>query len=380
MASWLDVVTRDRWWRWLTVALGAAVLLTVPAVGRRLPATENPVDAGTLRDRILASAGQPYSGYAQSVGQLGVPALPQLDQVAALLSGTIRMRVWYAAPGRWRVDELGTAGEHDTYHRSGTEFDDATEFVWDYEDDRLTRIAGQTPVRVPMAADLLPPELARRMLALAADDRVTRLPARRVAGVAAAGLRLSPSDPDTTVGSIDVWADPATGLPLQVQVTARGADHPVLMSRLLEVSIVAPPEQVLVPPVGAGSAGATVSATDVAGVLRGLGGTAPPRQLIGRALVTPSAELPVVGLYGSGLSGFVVVPLGRRLATELLDGAGKAGGVAINVPNIATAMRLQTPLVTLVVVRVRRFGYLLAGAVTAPVLDRAVAELVGGSS
>ena len=377
MASWPDVVTlmaRDRWRRWLAVAVGVAALLTVPAVGRLLPVTESPLDAATLRDRILASAARPYSGYAESVGQLGVPALPQLDQVAALLSGTTRIRVWYAAPDRWRVDDLTTAGERGTY-RIGI-----TELVWDFEDDRLTRIGGPVTLRPPRAADLLPPELARRLLALATGDPVTRLPARHIAGIDAAGLRLAPTDPTTTVGSIDVWADPASGLPLQVHVTARDADRPVLVSRLLEVSIATPPPRVLVPSAGPGSAVGTAAAADVAGVLRGLGGTAPPEQLVGRARVTPSAELPGVGWYGSGLSGFVVVPLGRRLATELLDGARKAGGAAIDMPEVATAMRLQTPLVTLVVVRARRFGYLLAGAVTAPVLDKAAAELAGGSS
>ncbi|HEY3262026.1 MAG TPA: hypothetical protein VGJ95_17500 [Pseudonocardiaceae bacterium] len=372
------VVRWHRWRRWLAVAAGAATLLAVPAVVHRLPtrsAAEPSVQV--LRERVLASGGQPYAGYAESIGQLGMPPLPQLADVATLLSGTVRVRAWYAAPDRWRVDMLTTAGERGTYRVGGTEL------VWDYEDDRLTGIIGPVAVRPPRAADLLPPELARRLLGLAAGDPVTALPPRRVAGIDAAGLRLTPSDPSTTVGAVEVWAEPASGLPLQVQVTARGADRPVLVSRLLEVSMAAPPAAVLRPSPGPGSAVDTVNAAEVAGVLRGLGSATLPARLAGRDLVIPSADLPSVGRYGDGLAGFVVVPLGRGLSTRLLDGARSAGAVDLTTPSIATAVRLQTPaqtpLLTVVVVRVRRLGYLMAGAVTAPVLEQAAAELAGGN-
>ena len=53
----------------------------------------------------------------------------------------------------------------------------------------------------------------------------------------------------TTVGHIDVWADPGTGLPVQVEVTGRGAATPVLVSRFLDLSLRAPDPAVLVPPV-----------------------------------------------------------------------------------------------------------------------------------
>src|SRR5829696_8093598 len=126
VASWRGVVfgtalRGERWRRWSTVAAGVAVLLALPAVAGRLPAAESQLDAGTLRERILASAGQPYSGYAESTGQLGLPELSQLDQVAALLSGTTRIRAWFAAPDRWRVDDLTPAGERGTYHLGGEE-------------------------------------------------------------------------------------------------------------------------------------------------------------------------------------------------------------------------------------------------------------------
>ena len=49
----------------------------------------------------------------------------------------------------------------------------------------FTQVIGAQPVRLPRAADLLPPALARRLLGIAAaTDRYSRLPSRRVAGAA----------------------------------------------------------------------------------------------------------------------------------------------------------------------------------------------------
>jgi hypothetical protein len=44
---------------------------------------------------------------------------------------------------------------------------------------------------------------------------VTAIAPRHIAGVDAAGLRINPTDPATTIGRVDIWADPETGLALQ---------------------------------------------------------------------------------------------------------------------------------------------------------------------
>src|SRR4029453_13306921 len=98
-----------------------------------------------------------------------------------------------------------------------------------------TQVVGDLPARLPQAPDLLPPDLARRLLADAAPgDGLTALPPRRVAGIAAAGLRFTPGDPDTTIDRLDVWADPATGLPLQVELAGG------FPSRFLALSLTPP--------------------------------------------------------------------------------------------------------------------------------------------
>ena len=314
------MVRRETRRRWLTAAAVTAALLAVPTVVSRLPAPSATMDPGSLRALITGSTAQPYQGYAESSGSMAVPDLPRLGDVTALLNGTTRTRSWYAGPDRWRVATLSTAGERDVYRTPGGEF------VWDYSANLLTSLIGEPTVRLPRAGDLVPPELARRVLAAAPEDPVSALPARKVAGIDAPGLRLSPADPDTMVASVDVWADPSTGLPVQVELTPRGAGRPVLVSRFLDLSLAPPPADVLVPADASGTGYTVVDSPDIADALGAFGRFRPPAQLAGRPLRTPAgAGVQGVGLYGVGLSSFVALPLPRDVGATSTDSARQGG-------------------------------------------------------
>jgi hypothetical protein len=376
----VTVVSREAWRRWTAVVAAAAVAAATPVVLRALPvhATAGPVTE--LYDRIRASAALPYQGYTVSTGRAGLPTLPQLGDVAGLFNGDTRLRVWYAAPGRWRVDVIDIGTERDVYQDGGVQY------IWDYGGNQLTEFVGTTPVRLPRGADLVPPDLARRLLGAAgpADGELSALPAQRVAGIAAAGLRLTPADPRTTVGRVDVWADPATGLPLQVAVTARGTSEPILVSRFLDIRLTAPADPVLTPPAARDGIGFTVTrAPDLAA---GLASTRPgplPDRLAGMTRSTAPtpgspAGLPGVGAYGGGLSQFVVLSVPRRIGTEAMRSAVKAGGATVTFPG-ADAVLITTPVFGVLVLlsRATRRTYLLAGLVGATVLKQAGTELAG---
>jgi hypothetical protein len=118
-----------------------------------------------------------------------LPALPNLSQVTALVSGTTEMRTWYAAPDRWRVDVIGGGTERDLYQTP------EAQYVWDFGDNQLSRIVGEQPVRLPRAGR---PDPARPGAAACSPRPVSasrRWPAKRVAGVDAAGLRIVPAEP-----------------------------------------------------------------------------------------------------------------------------------------------------------------------------------------
>ena len=210
-------VSRQVRWRWAVVVCGVAVLCSIPAIVAAIPVRGSSITATALRARILASVTVPYEGYVESTADFGLPALPGLSDVSKLLDGTTEQYAWYRSPAHWRADTLGTAGENDVYQVC------RRTFLWYQAGNLLTRVVGAQPVRLPRAADLLPPALAGRLLRLAAPaDHLSRLPSLRVAGVDAAGLRLVPASPTTTVGAIEVWADPASGLPELVPVLTAG--------------------------------------------------------------------------------------------------------------------------------------------------------------
>lgn len=368
LAQWDTVGAPRIGRRWLLVGAGAVALVGVGAV--QVPASAVTADPRALRERIRHETPS-YTGYAESNGRLGLPEIPQLESVVALLTGTTRIRAFVAAADRWRVDELLPAAERSTY-RAGP-----TEFLWDFDADQLTRVVGTASVRLPRASDLLPPDLARRLLAFAPGDPVSALPARRLAGRDAVGLRLVPSDPETTVGRVDIWADPVTALPLRVEVAAR-TGPPLLTTELLEVTD-GPPDLDVVRPTAPPDGGyVTATATDVAGALRVLGAPPPPDTLAGRARADlpggPDAQLPGVGVYGTGLAAFALVPTSRDVADRAVDAAAAAGGVGVSVPS-GRATRVTTPLLSVAVRTRGQGGSLLLGAVPPALLDRALAEL-----
>jgi hypothetical protein len=390
VASCADVAAHRFSRRWLLVAAGAAGLVAAGTI--RLPPGPVDVDAEQLRARMLAPV-RPHVGYVESTGRLGLPEIPQLESSTALLSSTTRIRTFVAGPDRWRVDQVDNSGERDTYHVDGVEY------LWDFGAGQLTRVVGATPLRLPRASDLTPHDLGRRLLRLGRDHPVTTLPARRIAGRDAAGLRLTPADPDTTVGHVDIWADvsgdPASVLLLRVEIAPRTGD-PLLFTELLEVEDRMPDPADVTPTAPPGAGFVSVGAADISGALRVLDADPPPDRLAGRDRVPlsgtaeavlyepgagqggvvfePASELPGVGLYGSGLAGFALMPVNADIARQAVDGAGAAGGTALEAP-VGQAVALATPLVSVVAWARRRTGVLLAGTVAPEVLATALAEL-----
>jgi hypothetical protein len=354
--------------RWALVAAAAAVLCAAPSVVARLPVHGTQLAAGQLRQRIEASATQQYSGYARTQGELGLPNLPAVGDVTSLLSGVTNVRAWYAAADSNRVDVIDTVGERDVYETP------LGEFTWDYGTGVLTEIFGNEPVRLPRAGDLLPPDLARRVLAMDPVDQPTALPPRRIAGIEAAGLRLRPADPATTVGQVDIWADPDNGLPLRVEVTARGASKPILTSQFISVDLGKPDPSALQPPTNGGLAQA--AAPDIVSAIGGFDGFRLPPDLGGYQLQPQLAGLPGIGRYGAGLATFVVLPLPRNIGSSAIDTATKGGGTKLTIPR-GRGVLIQIPLLNVLIEQLGhgRRSYLLAGFVDHTVLEQAATEL-----
>lgn len=348
------------------------MLCALPAIASALPVSAPAVTAGQLRSRILASASLSYAGYAESDATFGLPSLPGLSDVTSLLDGVTKMRVWQASPASWRVDVLSDAGERDTYQTQNASY------TWDSGSQLLTKVNGNPEIRLPRAADLVPPALADRLLQQAgASARMTVLPPRRVAGLAAYGLRVVPADPASTVGRIDIWAEVTNGLPLQVQIYSRGAGKPALESQFFQVSRWHPESAILTPQRGPGTGFAVTSARNFQSVLNNLDPEALPPKLAGRAIDPVSAALAPIGIYGGGLSAFAVLAFRGGTGYSLIKGATSAGGTPLSTAD-GTGVLVGAPLVTVVLMR-RDNGpdtFLLAGLADQQVLEQAAATLV----
>jgi hypothetical protein len=372
----VSVVRRQAQRRWLAVACGFALLCGLPAVIGAWPVPDSPLSATALRARMLASANVPYQGYVESSVDLDLPSLPDLGDVSSLLDGITDQYAWYRSPGQWRSDVITASGEDDTYQTSqGT-------FQWSYSANLLTQIIGAQPVRLPRAADLLPPALALRLLSFASSaTKISRLPSQRVAGVDAAGLRLLPDDPDSTVGAVDIWADPGNGLPVQVDIFTHGSAQPILVARFLDLSE-GLPSLADVTPAPAPGVGTTVTALpDVSGIVDRFGPPL-PSQIAGQSQVPAPSGLADVAAYGAGFSRFAVLPLPSRVGQSALNAAQSAGAGGVKLSSGGTGALIETPLLTVLLAQ-SQFGgpvYLLTGAVTPTLLVQAGSDLLNDES
>jgi len=360
--------------RWAAVTAVVVLLCAIPVLVSALPVSVPKLTADQLRGRILASAHLSYSGYAESNATFGLPALPGLADVTSLLDGVTKMRVWQASPDRWRVDVLSDTGERDTYQLGGQSY------IWDSGQELLTQVVGEPSLRLPRAADLVPPALAIRLLDEAGQHaRFSVIAPLRVAGKGAAGLQMTPTDPASTIARIDIWAEPGDGLPLMVEIFGRGSGAPALESQFFEVGSWRPDATVLTPQRGPGTGFTTTSARSLSGELNNLATAYLPGQLAGRDRVPEPAAFDQVGVYGGGLSTFAV--LGIRGSSNLTGEALSAGGVALDLPG-GTAALIGAPLINAVIVQPTgsNVTYLIAGTISASVLERSAVTLTSQDS
>ncbi len=352
--------------RWAAVAVGVLALLAAPFVLRAWPVASSSLSAPEVVARIRASQDVPYSGLVSSRGGVSLPGDAALEGVATLLGRDGDLRAWWAGPDTWRVATLRTTGETDLWHRG------EVTMRWVYESRNLT-VHPDAPVRLPTSVDVLPPVLAVRVLQGAHEDEVTRLPTARVAGRTAVGVRLTPDQPQSTVGHVDLWADTETGLPLRVEV--HGSQGPAVLAAgftSLDLGMPSPDDLRFTPPpdarvdddeaVDLATAANRYADREVPDTLAGLPSRGPP--------------LGSVGLFGRGPTVLLAVPVraedAEDLRRELQD---RPGSTCLELGDVVATGPITTMLTR------RGFGddWLLIGTVTADSLERAAGELPAAS-
>lgn len=351
------------------MAVVAVLALVGPVVPALLPADAADVSATDLARSIEDSRSQSWSGDVTTRGTLQIPDTDSFAGVAELLGEQKDVRVWWRDPESWRVDRVRQTGETGLIR----EGDQLTS--WVFESARATT-SPYSPVRLPDVSDLLPNQLAQRLLDGATDDELTRLPERRIAGRDTAGLRLTPSDEQSTIGRADVWADADTGLPLQVEVTGAGADQPVLRTEVDRLDLTPPdPETTTF----AAPPGAEVRTRDAIDLAAGANVFAPfvlPDSVAGLDRRGNSDDLGAVGIYGRGPTALVAIPLRRDVQGRARDQFSAAASAEQTAAGTALSIG---PLSILLTSGDRGSGvFLLAGTVTPETLTAAADELTEG--
>jgi outer membrane lipoprotein-sorting protein len=342
--------------RWLAAAVvpvaAAAGTLTwsLQATAADLPA-KTPEEVLTM---VLDSNVRAFSGALEQTSQLGLPELPDSGPAADsglapaldLITGTHSARVYVDGPANARLQVLDRLAERDVV-RQGRE-------VWLYNSRDNTAAHVTLPERAgnSQAQDFgtdgmqTPDQLAHRLLAAVDQStQVTLGEDTEVAGRTAYELVLDPRSTETLVDSVSIAVDSLTGLPLSVDVQARGQEQPAFKLAFTELRLQAPPDSLFnfTPPPGATVQERTLQEPS----MREPGNSNPSRhEQEGRYTVSgegwesvvelPAASVPE-GLAGSELADQLTyaVPGGRALSTALLtvlltdDGRVLAGSVPL---------------------------------------------------
>jgi hypothetical protein len=351
-------------WRWLVVGLAVVTLVGLPVVVGAVPVADRRVTAEELLARVQGSAGVAYQGYAESRAGLGLPDVPRAGRVVALLGETTRMRAFVAGPDVWRVDELTPIGERDLYHQVwGT-------WWWDSGERRAVITTGEAAVRFARPADLLPPELGRRVAAAVAPGEVRRIGPRRVAGVDALGLRITPRSPDTTLARADLWVEPQSGLPVAVELTAKGAGEPIVTTAFLDLRRRPPRAGDLRFTLPADADIQIDGAPDIARAIDRFSPFVLPDVLAGQPRRTRVGG--AAATYGRGFELVAVLAFPARFSPRTRDFLDK---VPTRSGPWGVASVVATPLLNGMVFEHGEVAYALAGTVPQPALERVAARL-----
>jgi len=238
-------------------AVATASAVTIAQAAPKLPAR---TPAQLLAALASRSAPPPLTGTVVETASLGIPQLPGAaspTSITSLLAGSHTLKIWYGGPKQIRLAAPVQMGETD-FIRNGT-----TAWLWQSSTNSATRIlippqvSGEGDLGKPAVphAPLTPQQAAKQVLAAVGPSTlVTTQSNVTVAGQAAYQLVLAPRDSRSLVGKVTIAVDGQhPGVPLRVQVFARGASSPAFQVGYTSISFVrpAPANFAFTPPHGA---------------------------------------------------------------------------------------------------------------------------------
>jgi outer membrane lipoprotein-sorting protein len=365
-------VKRSRRVRWavpagVVVVIGGVLAGSMITDAQAAPALPARTPAQLLAEVAGSSAVPPLTGTVVETASLGLPSLPDTGSSAtsptSLLTGSHTVNVWYASAQHFRLAIPGSLTETDVIR------DGSTAWLWQSAANTVTKfsVPAHSSQPVPQTAPLTPQQAAQQVLAKVGPTTAVSVQSNvMVAGQAAYELVLAPKDSRSLVGQVRIAVDGANGVPLRLEVLARGATSPAFQVGYTTIAFVtpAPADLNFTPPPGA-----KVTQADMTGGQPQ--GAAPDASTIGSGWLTV-VELPSPGLT-SGPGAPVSVNGGpgedSALLQTLLSSAAKVSG------SWGSGRLLRTSLIS---VLITDSGRMYAGAVQPSVLYAAAAHAAAG--
>src|SRR5689334_11385474 len=287
------------------VLAGSPISSAAPGLPTRTPAQ--------LLAEVADATAPPLTGTVVETASFGLPSLPATGNptsLSSLLTGSHTIRVWYASPRHFRLAVPSSLSESDVIR------DGRTAWLWQSTLNKVTKytLPASAPAEAVPPAPVTPQEAAKQVLAAVGPTTAVSVdPNVTVAGQAAYALVLAPKDHRSLVGQVQIDVDGKNGVPLRLQVFARGASSPACQVGFTAVQFVTPAAADLsfTPPAGAtvtqenlaqgghgqpvGTSGYTTIGKDWLTVLK-----LPSAGLTSQQNALLAAATPVHGAWGSG--------------------------------------------------------------------------------
>ncbi|WP_138443772.1 LolA family protein [Sinomonas susongensis] len=360
------------WTRWLpAAAVPAAVAVAVLAGGASAVPPPSPSTPEQVLALVAAHTARQFSGTVEEKADLGLPSIPSqalgpatnsaslgsAATILELLTTSHTARVYADGPTKLRVQVMDQLAERDAV-RNGNDA-----WTYDSKTNTATRVSvpaggstaeGSVPSTAsPSVPAVTPDQLAQRFLTAAGTSTDISLgPTTTVAGHTAYTLVLTPKTPGTLVASVQIAVESQTGLPLSVDVYAKGQSDPALHTAFQNLDLHAPDASVFAftPP-----AGATVKQEPLPAPKAGSGAT-PKASASPKPSQTGSSQASAAKSWDS----VVVIP-----ADKVPAGLTDSALVKQLASPVADGKLLSTSLVN---VLVTNDGRVVAGAVPAATL------------
>jgi outer membrane lipoprotein-sorting protein len=235
--------------RWAVPATAIVVTGGIIA-GLQIPAAQASPDLPAKTPaQLLASLSSdakvpPLTGTVVEQTALGLPQLPAAagspNSLTALLTGPHTVKVYYQDGTHFRLAIPTTAAESDVIRNGSTVWlwqsatDSVTKFTVPQDAHSMQKIEAKLPPLTPQqAADEILKAVGKTTL-VSVESNVM------IAGEPSYQLVLAPKDDRSLIGKITIAIDGKYGVPLRVQVFAKGASSPAIQVGYTDLAFTAP--------------------------------------------------------------------------------------------------------------------------------------------